>query len=109
VEQEEIASFHELAADSEIEVLFEFDPVPRKVKRPDGWTPERQREFVQRLALTGSPKRAADQMGKNVSGIEAIYKEKGAESFRAAWDSALRSGARRSASGARRSTAGRRG
>jgi hypothetical protein len=86
-----------LPIDPEIEVLLEFEPVPRKVKRPDGWTPELQREFIHRLALCGSPPVAVNQMGKNISGIEAIYKEKGAESFRFAWDSALELGRRRAA------------
>src|SRR5689334_4016780 len=75
-----------LPIDAEIAALLDFEPVPRKVKRPDGWTPERQREFIHRLALTGSPAMASGEMGKNVSGIEAIYKEKGADSFRRAWD-----------------------
>lgn len=86
-----------LESDPEIEALLEFEPVPRKVKRPDGWTPERQREFIHRLALCGSPPIAVGQMSKNISGIEAIYKEKGAESFRRAWDGALEVGQRRKA------------
>lgn len=75
--------------DPEIAALLEFEAVPRKVKRPDGWTAERQREFVHRLALCGVPSQAADQMGKNVSGIEAIYRQKGGESLRQAWDAAI--------------------
>lgn len=78
-----------IMADPEIAPLLEFEPAVRKVKRPDGWTPERQREFVAWLAHDGSPGRAAARMGKNVSGIEAIYRAKGTESFRAAWDAAL--------------------
>lgn len=84
-----IATAEELPIDPEIEALLEFEAVPRKVRRPDGWTAERQREFIHRLALTGAPGTAARQMGKNVSGIEAIYREEGADSFRAAWDAAL--------------------
>ena len=86
-----------LPIDLEIDALLEFEPVPRKVKRPDGWTPDLQREFIHRLALTGSPKLAVVQMGKNISGIEAVYKDKAAESFRFAWDSALELGQRRAA------------
>ena len=86
-----------LPIDLEIDALLEFEPVPRKVKRPDGWTPDLQREFIHRLALTGSPKLAVVQMGKNISGIEAVYKDKRAESFRFAWDSALELGQRRAA------------
>jgi hypothetical protein len=36
----EIRDFEALAADPEIAPLLNFDPVVRKVKRPDGWTPE---------------------------------------------------------------------
>jgi hypothetical protein len=69
--------------------LLDFEPVLRKVKRPDGWTPERQRRFIELLAETGSPHRAAAAMGKVLSGIEALYRQAGADSFRAAWDHAL--------------------
>jgi hypothetical protein len=86
-----------LPIDGDIAALLGFAAVPRKVKRPDGWTAERQREFVHRLALCGSPSRAADQMGKNVSGIEAIYRQKGGETLRAAWDAAIALWTRRAA------------
>lgn len=69
--------------------LLDFTPVPRKVNRPDGWTADLQREFIRRLAETGSPQRACIDMGKNVTGIEALYKVPSAHSFRAAWDRAL--------------------
>ncbi len=36
--------------------LLEFDPVPRKTKRSDGWTPDRQRAFIAALSATGSPR-----------------------------------------------------
>ena len=36
-----------------------FEPVPRKTRRHDGWTPERQKAFIAALADTGSVKRAA--------------------------------------------------
>ena len=80
---------HELPIDDEIAALLDFEPVPRKVKRKNGWFPHLQREFIHRLALCGSPGDAARQMRKNVSGIEALYREEGADSFRAAWDGAL--------------------
>jgi hypothetical protein len=61
-----------LPIDDEIEALLGFEPVPRKVKRKNGWFPHLQREFIHRLALCGSPADAARQMHKNVSGIEAL-------------------------------------
>jgi hypothetical protein len=69
--------------------LLDFEPVVRKVKWPDGWTPERQRRFIELLAETGSPHRAAAATGKVLSGIEVLYRQAGADSFRAAWDRAL--------------------
>lgn len=39
--------------------LPDFDPVPRMRARHDGWTPERQKAFIEALADTGSVSRAA--------------------------------------------------
>lgn len=64
---------------------------------PDGWTAERQRDFIRLLATYGSPRLACEAMGKNVSGIASIYKRPDAESFRAAWDKALAIGLARQA------------
>ena len=71
---------------------LDFIPVVRKIKRPDGWTAELQRDYIRRLAISGSPLQACIEMGKNVSGIEALYKVPGADSFRAAWDHAVQVG-----------------
>ncbi|MFL6829477.1 MAG: hypothetical protein ACJ8D5_02510 [Sphingomicrobium sp.] len=92
---DEIPDFATLAADPEIAPLLEFEPVPRKVKRPDGWTDELQRELIARLAATGTLQRAVWQMGKHATGAEALYKTPSADSFRAAWDAALALGRRR--------------
>lgn len=35
-------------------VVPDFTPVPRKRNRYDGWTPERQRGFIEALAELGS-------------------------------------------------------
>lgn len=72
--------------------LLDFTPVVRKIKRPDGWTPELQREFIRRLCINGSPQQTCIEMGKHATGIEALYKVPGADSFRAAWDEAVRIG-----------------
>ena len=84
-----IPTFAELAADPEIAALLDFEPAQRKVERPDGWTPELQRELVARIASTGSPGRAVDQMDKNLSGAKHLYRTEGADSFRAAWKAAI--------------------
>ncbi len=81
-----------LHVDPDIAAQLEFEPVPRQINRPDGWTAERQREFIQRLAISGSPQKACVEMGKNVTGIEALYKVASADSFRAAWDLAVKIG-----------------
>ena len=74
---------------------LDFEPVPRQVKRPNGWTPERQRRFIALLAETGSPQRAAEAMNKRLSGIEAVYRDRAAASFRVAWHAALEIAAKR--------------
>src|SRR5260221_4053958 len=91
----DIPTFEELAADPEIAALLDFEPVPRKVKRPDGWTPELQRELIARIAATGTLQEAVWQMGKHATGAEALYKTPAADSFRVPWDAALAIGRRR--------------
>jgi hypothetical protein len=91
----DIPTFAELAADPEIAALLDFEPVVRKVKRPDGWTPGLQRELIARLASTGNLQRAVWQMGKHATGAEALYKVPAADAFRAAWDAAIAIGRRR--------------
>lgn len=78
-----------LHPDPETAAELEFEPVPRQTRRPDGWTVDRQREFIRRLATCGSPRLACEAMGKNVSGVASIYKRADAASFRAAWDQAV--------------------
>jgi hypothetical protein len=79
----------ETADDPEIEALLLFDPVPRKIKRGNSWTPALQRRFIAHLAATGSPSKAVAALGKDHWGIEKLYRAEGAESFRAAWDRAI--------------------
>src|SRR3982751_6075152 len=93
--RDDIPTFEELAADPEIAALLDFDPVPRKVKRPDVWTPELQRELIARIAAAGTLQSAVWQMGKHATGAEALYKTPGADSFRLSWDKAIAIGRRR--------------
>ena len=69
--------------------LLDFEPAQRIFKRQDGWTPALQRRFIAKLSETGSPTLAAEALGKNRYGVEKLYKAKGAEGFRAAWDRAV--------------------
>jgi hypothetical protein len=69
--------------------LLDFEPVPRKIRRVDGWTADRQRAFIAALAVTGSPRQAARAVGKAQWGVDRLREAKGAEGFNAAWDKAM--------------------
>ena len=69
--------------------LLEFDPVPRKTQRADGWTPERQRAFIAALTVTGSKRQAATAIGMAPFGIDQMLRSDGSDSFRAAYDRAM--------------------
>lgn len=87
--EDELPSFDELAADPEIAALLDFTPVPRKRVVEGAWTPELQRIFIARLAVTGSPGRASEEMGKTETGVRKLYRSPGGASFRAAWEGAV--------------------
>ena len=58
--------------------LPDFAPVPRKY-RHDGWTPERQRAFIEALADTGSVTRAAGMVNMAQTNCYALRRAVGAE------------------------------
>ena len=64
--------------------LLDFTPVPRKTKRVDGWSPERQRAFIAALSATGSKRQAALAIGMQPYGVDRLLKDEGSESFKAA-------------------------
>lgn len=66
-----------------------FDPVPRKTARHDGWTPDRQRAFIEALADTGSVSRAAAMVNMTTVGAYYLRRQAGADGFRRAWEAAL--------------------
>jgi len=68
-----------------------FRPVPVKA-RHDGWTPARQRGFIDRLCLTGNVARSARAVGKSAQSAYRLRAHAGAASFARAWDRALASG-----------------
>lgn len=74
--------------------LPDFTPVPRKY-RHDGWTPERQKAFIEALADTGSVTRAAGLVNIAQRNAYALRRAPGAEEFRRAWDAALDFGVQR--------------
>lgn len=65
-----------------------FTPVPVRARR-DGWTEERQREFIATLARTGCVDGAASAAGMSRESAYRLRRRKGAESFAEAWDSIL--------------------
>ncbi len=72
-----------------------FAPVPQRNPRHDGWTPKRQRDFIEALADTGSVASACRAVGLNTNGAYRLRRKPGAETFSAAWDAALDAGVRR--------------
>jgi len=69
--------------------LPDFAPVPRKGNRHDGWTPARQRAFIEALADCGSVTRAARMVNMAQANCYTLRRAAGAEEFRRAWDAAL--------------------
>lgn len=72
-----------------------FTPVPRQRERHDGWTPERQRGFIEALADTGSVKAAAHAVNMTPEGAYLLRRHAGGASFRKAWEAALSLGVQR--------------
>jgi hypothetical protein len=68
--------------------LPDFTPVPLRY-RHDGWTPARQRGFIEALADTGCVSRATAIVNMSLEGVYYLRRQKGAEEFRAAWNAAL--------------------
>lgn len=75
--------------------LTAFTPVPRKCERHDGWTPERQRGFIEALADTGSVEAACRVVDMSSVGAYHLRRQPGSESFRAAWQTAVELGVQR--------------
>jgi hypothetical protein len=73
---------------------LDFTPAPTR-NRHAGWTAERQRKFVEHLALTGSVGEAAAIVGVTSRSAYMLRNKAGAESFARAWDAALQLAATR--------------
>jgi hypothetical protein len=69
--------------------LLDFEPVPVRA-RVDGWTPERQRAFIDVLADCGNVLLAAARVGMSEQSAHNLRKRPGAESFNRAWENAVR-------------------
>lgn len=66
-----------------------FTPVPTRRARADGWTRERQRDFIAALTHCGDVAAAARAVGMSMQSAYRLRKRAGADSFSAAWDAAL--------------------
>ena len=66
-----------------------FTPVPTTRTRHDGWSPERQRVFIDQLARIGLVSAATRAVGMSPKSAYALRKRPGAESFAAAWGEAV--------------------
>lgn len=75
--------------------LPDFTPVPRLCNRHDGWTPERQRRFIEALADTGSVKRAAHAVNMTPESAYLLRRHPKGQEFRKAWEAALALGVQR--------------
>jgi hypothetical protein len=73
---------------------YQWVPVLRK-PRADGWSPQRQVDFIAALADTGSVTAAAYEVGMTVQSCYRLRRSPGAESFAAAWDAALQEASKR--------------
>ncbi len=74
--------------------LFRFDPVPSARVRHDGWTPDRQRLFIDALRQIGMVSSAAKAAGMSRKSAYALLQRAGpASSFAHAWKEAQASGA----------------
>lgn len=57
--------------------------------RYDGWLPEKQTEFIERLADCGCVEEAARSVGMSRNSAYALRRRADAQAFRLAWDAAL--------------------
>jgi hypothetical protein len=63
-------------------------PMPTQLRR-DGWTPEGQQRFLDELAMTGSPSRAAVAAGRSVQSAYKLRACAGVAAFRDGWAAAI--------------------
>ena len=67
---------------------YQWVPVLRR-PRADGWTPQRQQEFISALADSGCVAIAAREVDMAESGAYRLRRAPGSENFAAAWDAAI--------------------
>lgn len=76
--------------------LADYDWVPvLKKRRADGWSPAKQRGFIEALADTGSAMEAAHSVGMCVRSAQKLRRSPGAEGFDRAWSAAIESASKK--------------
>jgi hypothetical protein len=68
--------------------LIDFDPAPTR-KRRAGWTAEKQRKFIEHLALGSGVGESCGLVGMASRSAYRLRNKAGADSFARAWDAAL--------------------
>lgn len=69
--------------------IGQFEPVPRKSFRSNGWTPARQRAFIERLAETASVRQAAEAVNMSRLSCYNLKNHPQGGDFAKAWAAAL--------------------
>ena len=72
--------------------IGEFEPVPRLIRNENGWTPMRQRAFIEALAETASVGRAATAVNMSRVSCYQLRNHPQGSDFRRAWDAAVDAG-----------------
>ncbi len=72
--------------------LLGFAPVPSARNRRDGWTEQRQREFITALTAMGSVRYAAQAVGMSKASLYKLLQRPDATSFATAVDHAASTG-----------------
>ena len=73
---------------------YQWIPVLRR-PRSDGWTPQRQTEFIAALADCGVVEQAACAVDMSVTSCYRLRRAPGAGNFAAAWDAAIHNASKR--------------
>lgn len=75
--------------------LPSFAPAQLQRQRSAGWTPDRQRKFIEALASSACVTEAAASVGLSATSAYNLRRRPDAQAFRLAWDAAIDFGMRR--------------
>ena len=77
------------------ESVESIQPVPFDRQREDGWTPERQRQFLEELADCGIVREAAARVGMSRQSAWQLRRRAAGTAFASVWEAALQAGMQR--------------